>query len=428
MSHIIKGISAREILASGAYPTIETTVILKSGAHGTASVPYGASAGSREASILIDNGKRYSGRGALKAVENVVKKIYPKLRNKRYKDQRALDEALIEIDPTPRKTKLGGNSILSVSLAFARAAARADSKELYKYVGEIFVAARSRGAINRAHTKERIPRPMMVIIEGGQHADNSTDFQEYLICPLKDIKYRESVRIGIEVYHAAKKILKRKKYDTNVGNEGAFAPVGIKSNEEPLKILEEAISNAGYKPGIDVGIAIDPAASEFYKKGVYYLKREKKKFSAGKLIEYYKRLVKKYPIISLEDGLAENDWDEWKRMYSALGSEILIIGDDITVSQEKYLQKGIDMQIMNTILIKPNQAGTLTETLDAIFLARECDINTVISHRGGGDTNDTFIMDLAVAAGSLFTKVGPSRGERVGKYNRMMEIADKLHR
>lgn len=418
MKHTIAKIQAREILASGAYPTIETTVTLKSGATGRASVPYGASAGTNEASVLTDKGKRYGGRGAQKAAGNVSKKIGSKLRGKVYSSQRELDEALTTLDPTARKTRLGGNSLLSVSLAFARAAAAAEKKELHEYI-------RAQADFKKVR---QIPRPMMVVIEGGQHADNSTDFQEYLICPLKNLKYAESVRIGIEVYHATKKVLKKKKYDTNVGTEGAFAPAGIKNNEAPIKILVEAIRLAGYKPGVDVGIALDAAASEFYTKRSYHLARERRKLTAKKLINYYAKLVKKYPIMSIEDGLHENDWDHWSDLYGKLGSQILVVGDDLTVSQEKFLQKAIDQNVINSILIKPNQAGTLTETLDTMKLAGEVDINTIVSHRGGGDTNDTFIMDLGVAAGSLFTKVGPSRGERVEKYNRMLEIAENVRK
>jgi len=429
---IIKKITAREILASGAYPTVETTVELRGGAIGRASVPYGASAGSNEASVLLDgNKKRYGGRGCQKVVRNVEKKIFPTLRNKKIKSQRMLDKILTSLDPTPRKTKLGGNAILSVSVAFARAAAAQQKKPLYKYIKQSM--KRSVGKKVRLQKKKRLPvreypvaRPMMVVIEGGKHGENSTDFQEYIICPLKNIKYAESVRINIEVYHALKKVLKKRKYGTNVGTEGAFVPAGIKSNELPLKFIVEAIKAAGYKPGVDVGIALDPAASEFYvpgKKRPYFLSCEKKRLTAVQMMQYYGRLIKKYPIVSIEDGFDEDDWDHWPTWHKKFGKEILIMGDDLTVTQEKFLQKAIDLSAINSILIKPNQVGTLTETLDTMHLAKSRGMHTIVSHRGGGDTNDTLIMDLAYAAGSLFTKVGPSRGERVEKYNRMLEIA-----
>ncbi len=432
----IKKITAREILASGSYPTIETTITLSSGVTGKASVPYGASAGSNEASVIVDNKKsRYGGRGCQKVVRNVETKIFPAVRGKRIKNQKELDDMLTALDSTPRKTKLGGNAILSVSLAFARAMAAEQRKPLYRYIRQSLKSRKTKNKKQKIKrlpvTEYSVPRPMMVVIEGGKHGENSTDFQEYLICPLKNIKYKDSVRVGIEVYHALKKVLKKKKYNTNVGTEGAFVPSGIKSNEAPLKLITEAITLAGYKPGKDVGIAMDPAASEFYfpgKKRPYYLSCENKRLTSVQMIKYYERLIAKYPIVSIEDGLDEDDWDNWVTWCRKFGKDILVMGDDLTVTQKKFLEKAINLQAINSILIKPNQVGTLSETLDTIALAKSSGFDTIVSHRGGGDTNDTFIMDLAHAAGSIFTKVGPSRGERVEKYNRMMEIAGEAEK
>ena len=424
MAYTIRRIRAREILASGAYPTVEASVELSSGAVGCASVPYGASAGSREASVLVDNGKRYGGKGARRAVRNIEQKIAPAIIKKPYSGQQELDAALQALDPTPQKTKLGGNSILAVSIAFARAAATQDSQPLYRYLRH---ALRTHGARGMgAPQRHSVPGPMMVVIEGGRHADQSTDFQEYLICPLSRKKYTERLRIGIEVYHAVKAVLRSRGLSTNVGTEGAFAPSGIRSNEAPLKIIMEAIERAGYVPGKDVGIALDPAASEFFKNGSYVLSCEGKTLSAAHMIRRYKRLAQTYPIISIEDGLAEDDWEGWQKMYQVLGNDILVVGDDLTVSQKQYLERAVALDCVNAVLIKPNQAGTVSETLATIAFAIQSEITTIVSHRGGGDTNDTFIMDLAVAAGSLFTKVGPSRGERVEKYNRMLRIAEEL--
>ncbi|PIZ95896.1 MAG: phosphopyruvate hydratase [Candidatus Magasanikbacteria bacterium CG_4_10_14_0_2_um_filter_37_12] len=432
----IKKITAREILASASYPTIETTVTLSSGVIGKASVPYGVSAGSHEASVIVDNKKsRYGGRGCQKVVSNVETKILSAVRGKKIKNQRELDDLLTALDPSPRKTKLGGNAILSVSLAFARAMAVEQKKPLYRYIKQSLqspIIKNRKQKIKKLPVLEySIPRPMMVVIEGGKHGENSTDFQEYLVCPLKNIKYSDSVRIGIEVYHALKKVLKKNKYNTNVGTEGAFVPSGIKSNETPLKLIVEAIELAGYKPGVDVGIALDPASSEFYfpgKKRPYFLACENKRFTALQMIKYYEELLVKYPIFSIEDGLDEDDWDSWTSWCKKFGQEILIMGDDLTVTQKKFLEKAIELKAINSILIKPNQVGTLTETLNTIALAKSSGFYTIVSHRGGGDTNDTFIMDLAYAVGSLFTKVGPSRGERVEKYNRMLEIAEEVGR
>lgn len=426
----IKHIQAREILASGSYPTIETTVTLKGGAVGVASVPYGASAGSHEASILVDGDKiRYGGRGCRKAIRHVEKKIFPAVRGQQIKSQRMLDNILLDLDPTARKTKLGGNAVLSVSLAFARAVAVASGKPLHHYIARQYARRKKKTVIKKSRVlpvrSYKLPRPMMVVIEGGAHADNSTDFQEYVVCPLRNIAYHQSVRIGIEVYHEVRTLLKKRGYNVNVGTEGAFAPAGITSNEEPLKVITQAIKKAGYTPGLDVGIGIDAAASEFFHKGSqkpYKLSAEGKSYTASQMIAYYKRLIKKYPIISIEDGLDEDDWDNWTALYEGLQQSVLVVGDDLTVTQKKFLERAIEMDIINSILVKPNQVGTLSETLDTIALAQRHGLDVIVSHRGGGDTNDTFIMDLAAAVDATFTKVGPSRGERVEKYNRMMAI------
>jgi enolase len=414
----IKQIMAREILSTGGYPTLEAVVGLETGQVGTSAVPYGTSAGKYEAVTLADGDpKRYRGKGMLKAIKNVNEIIGPKMVGLDVLDQQAIDEHLVSLDPSPQRAKLGGNAILSVSLACARVGARAAHVPLYQYIRESY---------DVKATDYVLPKPMVVVIEGGRHADNSTDLQEYLVGVLKDQGARENVRAAIETYLELGKLLKKKGYSTNVGTEGAYAPTAIKTNEEPLMHIEQAMKDAGYKPGEDVGIAMDPAASEFYEDGKYNLARDGKKLSSQEMIDYYEGLVGKYPIFSIEDGLDEDDWDTWPELNARLGDKIIVMGDDLTVTNVERLQKAIDIKAMNAILIKPNQCGTLTETMAAIKLAHENGLKTVVSHRGGGETTDTFIIDLAVAANSHFVKVGPSRGERVVKYNRLMVIADVL--
>jgi enolase len=328
-----------------------------------------------------------------------------------------VDRHLVSLDPSAQRKELGGNSILSVSLACARAAAIAKGIPLYRHVRESY------GLDDRDYM---LPRPMAVVIEGGRHADDSTDFQEYLVGVTKDRGGRENVRAAIETYLHLKPILKKHDYNTNVGTEGAYAPAGIKSNRDPLAYIEQAIEAAGYTPGDDLGVALDPAASEFSGNGTYNLQCEGKQLSSDEMIGYYEDLVGEYCIFSIEDGLGEDDWDAWPVMNRKMGGRIMVMGDDLTVTSVERLQRAIDTKSINSILIKPNQVGTLSETVEAMELARRNGLKAIVSHRGGGETNDTFIIDLAVAAGAHFVKVGPSRGERVVKYNRLMSIADEL--
>lgn len=419
MKTTIKLVRAREILSTSGYPTIETIVALEDGTTAVVSVPYGTSAGVHEAVTLVDGDpKRYKGKGMLKAVDNVNKVIAPKVIGADAADQRSIDNLLISLDPSPQRANLGGNSILSVSLACARASANSKQVPLYQHIRQTY---------GLPHKDYRLPKPMMVVIEGGQHADNSTDFQEYLVGVIAEQGARRNVQIGIEVYLTLGKLLKQKGYSTNVGTEGAFAPTAIKSNEEPLIYIEKAISEAGYQPGKDAAIALDPAASEFYgEDDMYHLERDGRTLSSQDMISLYQDLVSRYPIFSLEDGLSEDDWDAWPSLNATLGSKIIVMGDDLTVTNVERLKRAIDLVAINAILIKPNQCGTLSETIDAISLAQNHGLRTVVSHRGGGETTDTFIIDLAVATNSEFVKVGPTRGERVVKYNRLMEIADEL--
>jgi enolase len=400
----IKKVHAREILSTGGYPTLEAVVTLADGTVGVVSVPYGTSAGKHEAVTLFDGDpKRYRGRGMQNAVQHVNETIAPRMVGLDPFDQRAIDDQLISLDTSPQRENLGGNSLLCVSLACARAAATSRSVPLYEYIRQTY---------GIEHPDYILPKPMVVVIEGGRHADNSTDLQEYLVGVVKDRGARENVRAAIEVYLYLGDLLKQKGYSTNVGTEGAYAPTAIKSNEEPLMLIEGAMNEAGYAPGEDVAIAMDPAASTFYKSDeLYHLDRDGRRLNSNEMIDFYEDLVKKYCVFSIEDGL---------------GSDIMIMGDDLTVTNLRWLQKAIDVKAINAILIKPNQCGTLTETVAAIELAQRHDLKTVVSHRGGGETTDTFIIDLAAATDSDFVKVGPSRGERVVKYNRLMEIADEL--
>jgi len=414
----INSVKAREILSSGSTPSIEVKCELKSGAVGIASVPYGASAGIHEAFVLLDgNKKRYFGKGMLKAVNNVNKIIAPKIINKDANNQKEIDYLIKKIDGTENKKRLGANAILGVSLAVARAAANEKKIPLYKHIRDIF----------RLNIKNYIlPNPMMVVIEGGKHADKSTDLQEYMISPIGNKPVKENVRCGIEIYLSLKEILKKRGLNVSVGNEGAFAPAGLPTNESPLKLIQEAIKKSGYKTGKDVGISLDPATTEIFKNNKYILKKENKKLNSEQMIDYFEKWVDKYPIITLEDPLHEDDWINWPKITKKLGKKIAIIGDDLTVTNKKRLQKAINTKAINSILIKLNQIGTLTETVETCMLARKHNIMTVVSHRGGGETNDTSMIDLAVAVNSGFVKVGPSRGERVCKYNRLMEIEEEL--
>jgi len=417
----IKNIFAREILASGGAPSLEVTVTLESGITGEASVSYGASAGSKEAIVLLDGDKaRYNGKGMLKAIENINTTIKKALVEMEANEQREIDNKMIQMDGTENKAVLGGNAMLGVSLAIARAEANEENLPLYKYLRKIYGI----GEIGWT-----LPKPMMVMIEGGKHADDTTDLQEFMVGAIGNRSSAENVRMEMEIYVALKNILKREKLSTNVGNEGAFAPNGIISNEKPMEYLVEAIKNAGYVPGTDAGLGIDAAASEFFNEEAktYDLKLEGKILTSEELINYYLPWMDKYPIVSMEDMLSEFDWDNWPKLAEKINGKFPLIADDLTVTNTKLLQKAIEIKAATAILIKLNQAGTLTETVDCCLLARQNNLMTMPSHRGGGETNDTFMVDLAVAVGSAYIKVGPTRGERVCKYNRLMRIEEELN-
>jgi len=417
----IKNIFAREILASGGAPSLEVTVTLESGAIGEASVSYGASAGSKEATVLLDGDKsRYNGKGMLIAISNINNQIKNALVGMEASDQRGIDNKMIELDGTINKAVLGGNAMLGVSLAVCRAEANEEKMPLYKYLRKTYGV----GEIGWT-----LPKPMMVMIEGGKHADDTTDLQEFMVGAIGNKTAAENVRMEMEIYVALKNILKSEKLSTNVGNEGAFAPNGIISNERPMEYLMEAIKNAGYIPGTDAGVGIDAAASEFFNEETkkYDLKLEGKILTSEELINYYLPWMDKYPIVSMEDMLSEFDWDNWPKLTEKINGKFTLIADDLTVTNTKLLQKAIEMKAATAILIKLNQAGTLTETMDCCLLARQNNFMTMPSHRGGGETNDTFMVDLAVAIGSEYIKVGPTRGERVCKYNRLMRIAEEIN-
>jgi enolase len=408
----IADIRAREILDSRGNPTIEVDVRLSGGTLGRAAVPSGASTGVNEALELRDGDpKRYGGKGVLKAVANVNTAIAHKLKGADAADQRAIDEAMIALDGTPNKSKLGANAILGVSLACAYASAAARGVPLYLYLNP------------DAHV---LPVPMMNVLNGGKHADSSVDMQEFMIMPLGAPAFAEAIRAGAEVFHALAAVLKKAGHSTNVGDEGGFAP-SLKSNEEPIELLLEAIAKAGYKPGAEVAIALDPASSEFHENGKYVFARgDKSVRDAAAMVEYYRAWLDKYPIVSLEDGLAEDDWAGWQILNRELGERVQIVGDDIFVTNPKFLERGIRERSANSILIKLNQIGTLTETLDTIDMARKAGFTCVVSHRSG-ETEDTTIADLTVAAGTGQIKTGSmSRGERIAKYNRLMRIAEEL--
>jgi enolase len=412
MTEIIN-VYAREILDSRGNPTVEAEVTLFSGITGRASVPSGASTGEHEMLELRDGDKkRYLGKGVKKAVENVMQKIGPEIIGMDSLRQREIDYAMIALDGTDNKGALGANAILSVSLACAKAAAETLELPLYRYVGGVIA--------------KDIPIPMMNIINGGQHADNNVDIQEFMIMPVGAKNFKEGLRMSAEVFHNLKSVLKGKGYNTSVGDEGGFAP-NLTSNEEAFIVIMQAIEKAGYKPGKDIYIAIDSAASSFYVDGKYVLAAEKKpQKTAEEMVKFYSALVKKYPIISIEDGLAEDDWEGWKMLTDALGEKVQIVGDDIFVTNKKRLEKGISLGVANSILIKLNQIGTLTETLETIQRAKEAGYTTVISHRSG-ETEDTYMADIAVAANCGQIKSGSlSRSERLAKYNQLLRIEEEL--
>jgi enolase len=409
---IIEDVYAREILDSRGNPTVEVAVMLMGGAQGTAMVPSGASTGAHEAIELRDGDpKRYGGKGVLTAVHNVNEVLQDALTGLNALDQVALDEQMIEIDGTPNKSKLGANAILGVSLAIARAAAMALDLPYYRYLGG--VAART------------LPVPMMNILNGGKHAANSTDLQEFMILPVGAPSFAEATRWCAETYHALKKVLADRKLNTNVGDEGGFAP-SLGSNREALEVIVAAIESAGYKPGTDICLGLDPAASEFYDNGKYVLEREGRTLSASELIALYEQWIGSYPIITIEDGLAEDDWQGWAELTRRLGERVQLVGDDIFVTNTERLERGIREGVGNSILIKLNQIGTLTETLAAIRMAERARYSAVVSHRSG-ETEDTTISDLAVATNAGQIKTGaPARSERVAKYNRLMAIEEEL--
>jgi len=412
MSEIID-VFAREILDSRGNPTVEAEVVLESGVIGRAAVPSGASTGKKEAIELRDKEKgRYLGRGVSKAVANVIDKIGPAIRGIDATEQILIDKIMIELDGTENKGKLGANSILSVSLAVARAAAEDAGLPLYRYIGGV-------GA-------RELPVPMMNILNGGRHADNNLDLQEFMIVPVGTDKVSDAIRMGAEVFHTLKGILQKKGYNTAVGDEGGFAP-NLSSNEEAIQLIIRSIEEAGYRPGEDILIALDAASSEFYKKGRYYLKGEGGKGrSSEEMIRFYEDLVDKYPIISIEDGLSEDDWEGWKILTSRLGDKIQLVGDDIFVTNSRLLERGIEERVGNSILVKVNQIGTLTETLEAIEMAKRGGYRAIISHRSG-ETEDTTIADLSVACNTGQIKTGSlSRTDRLAKYNQLIRIEEEL--
>ena len=410
---VIVEVHGREVLDSRGNPTVEAEVFLSSGVVGRAIVPSGASTGEYEAVELRDGDKgRYVGKGVQKAVDNVNTEIADALEEMDASDQRALDHAMIELDGTENKGRLGANAILAVSMAAARAVANAYEVPLYRYLGGVNASI--------------IPLPMMNILNGGAHADSNVDFQEFMVMPVGAPSFSEALRWGVETFHTLKGVLKKKGYNTAVGDEGGFAP-SLKSNVEAIELVIEAIQAAGYNPGEQIAIALDPASSEFYQDGKYVFKKSDKSVKTSEeMVKYWADWVSKYPIVSLEDGFAEDDWKGWKLFTDEVGSKVQLVGDDLFVTNTKRLQKGIDSKTANSILIKVNQIGTVTETLDAIELARRNGYTSVISHRSG-ESEDTFIADLAVATGAGQIKTGSaSRTDRIAKYNQLLRIEEEL--
>jgi len=407
----LTGLTALEVLDSRGNPTIAVTAHTEGGT-GRAIVPSGASTGVHEAVELRDGDpKRFGGKGVTKAVANVNGEIAKRLRDFDISDQKGLDAALIELDGTPNKGRLGANAILGVSLAAAHASAQVEGLPLYRHLG--------------GDEASLLPLPMANILNGGVHADTSVDLQEFMVCPIGAPSFAEAMRAVAEVYHTLKGVLKAQGFATGVGDEGGFAP-SLASNEDALKLIVEAIQKAGYRPGPDVAIALDPAASEFYREGKYTLKGEGRSLDAAALVQLYQDWIGRYPIISIEDGMAEDDWDGWRLLTDTIGERVQLVGDDLFVTNVKRLQEGIERKVANSILIKVNQIGTLSETLEAIELARKAGYSAVISHRSG-ETEDTTIADLAVATGVGMIKAGaPARSERVAKYNRLFAIEAEL--
>ena len=409
----IEQIHAREILDSRGNPTIEVEVTLEGGATGRFAVPSGASTGEHEALELRDKDpQRYLGKGVRKALENVFTKIAPALIGTSALNQRHIDQTLLNLDGTPNKSVLGANALLGVSIATAKAAAQALDLPLWRYLGGV-----------NAH---RLPVPMMNIINGGEHADNNIDFQEFMIIPVGADSFKEALRMGAEIFHSLKKVLRGRSLNTAVGDEGGFAP-NLARNDEALAVITEAITQAGYTPGEQVGLALDVASSEFYRNGQYELSGEGRTLSSSELVEFYAQLCDQYPILSIEDGMAEDDWDGWAMLTQRLGDRIQLVGDDLFVTNPIRLSRGIETNVANSVLIKVNQIGTLTETLDCIEMAHRAGYTTVISHRSG-ETEDTTIADLAVAVNAGQIKTGSaSRSDRVAKYNQLLRIEETLH-
>jgi enolase len=409
----IYSIKGREILDSRGNPTVEVELTLESGITGRAAVPSGASTGTHEALELRDGDRnRYKGKGVLKAVKNIDEIIAPALIGKSVLNQKIIDETMIDLDGTKGKTKLGANAMLGVSMAAAKAGAAYAELPLYQYLGGV-------GAVE-------LPVPMLNIINGGSHADNSVDLQEFMVMPVGAASFKEALRVSAEIFHTLKGVLKDKGYSTSVGDEGGFAP-NLKSNEEALQVIVEAVEKAKFKPGEDVYIALDPAASEFFEDGKYVLKKSTGEVLPSEaMVDFYVKMVEKYPIISIEDGLAEDDWDGWKLMTEKLGSKIQLVGDDLFVTNPERFKKGLDMGISNSILIKLNQIGTVTETIETIKMAQRNKCTAVVSHRSG-ETEDTFIADLAVGLCTGQIKTGStSRSERIAKYNQLLRIEEEL--
>jgi len=408
----IKNITAREILDSRGNPTVEVDVILDNGIMGRAAVPSGASTGSREAVELRDGDKkRYLGKGVLKAVENVNKTIAPELAGKNPEDQSAIDALMIKLDGTENKGKLGANAILGVSISVAKAAAQSRGLSIFRHLG--------------GEAAHRLPIPFFNILNGGKHADNNVDIQEFMISPVGAKSFSEALRMAAETYHTLKSVLKSKGLGTAVGDEGGFAP-NLASNEEAIKMIVAAIEKTGYKPGKDISIVLDPAASEFYQDGKYVLKADNSKLTSKEMVGYYANLISKYPIISIEDGLAEDDWDGWKIMTEELGKKIQLTGDDIFVTNAKILAEGIKKGIANSVLIKLNQIGTLSETLKTVEMAKTAGYTCMFSHRSG-ETEDSFLADVTVATNAGQLKTGaPARSERLAKYNQLIRIEEEL--
>lgn len=410
---LIKKINARQVLDSRGNPTVETDVILESGAWGRATVPSGASTGSGEALELRDGEKAYGGKGVLKAVLNIRDTIAPKLIGMDAANQSQIDLTMLQLDGTENKSKLGANAILAVSLACAKAEANAEGLPLYKYIAKIS------GTVEMS-----LPLPMFNVMNGGEHAGWATDFQEYMVVPIKATRFAEAVRIGAEVFHTLGKLLKERDYATTVGDEGGYAPKLGGGNEAPLKIILEAIEQAGYRPGEEVVIFLDAAASEFYKDGMYSLNADHARLASKQMVEYWQAVVKKYPVYSIEDGLAEDDWKTWRTLTAKIGDNTQIVGDDLLVTNPKLLERAINEQSANAILIKPNQIGSLSETIRTVKMAQDNGFNTIMSHRSG-ETEDVTIAHLAVGLNCGQLKDGSlSRGERTAKYNELIRIEE----